>query len=102
MADDARETGSALLPKWDGNGLVTAVASDAATGELLMVAHMNADALKRTLATGKAHFWSRSRGRLWKKGETAARRLRRSIEAGALVHDDAAMRPLDAAGDARE
>ena len=66
-----RETGSTLDPRWDAQGLVTAVATDAATGELLMLAHMNADALARTLATGEAHFWSRSRGRLWKKGETS-------------------------------
>jgi phosphoribosyl-AMP cyclohydrolase len=71
VADDGRETGSVLEPKWDANGLVTAVASDAATGELLMVAHMNAEALERTVASGEAHFWSRSRGRLWKKGETS-------------------------------
>jgi phosphoribosyl-AMP cyclohydrolase len=47
------------------------VASHAGTGELLMLAHMNAEALERTMATGEAHFWSRSRGRLWKKGETS-------------------------------
>ena len=71
MADEQRETGTALLPKWDAAGLVTAVASDASSGELLMVAHMNAKALERTMATGEAHFWSRSRGRLWKKGESS-------------------------------
>ena len=71
MADDERETGNRLVPKWDAGGLITAVASDVRTGELLMVAHMNAEALERTMATGEAHFWSRSRGRLWKKGETS-------------------------------
>lgn len=71
MTEDGRETGSLLEPKWDANGLVTAVASDAATGEMLMVAHMNEEALERTITTGEAHFWSRSRGRLWKKGETS-------------------------------
>jgi phosphoribosyl-AMP cyclohydrolase len=71
VADEQRETGTALMPKWDAAGLVTAVASDAASGELLMVAHMNAEALERTLATGEAHFWSRSRDRLWKKGESS-------------------------------
>ena len=70
MANDL-ETGTALTPRYDANGLVTAVASDAGTGELLMLAHMNADALARTIETGEAHFWSRSRGRLWKKGETS-------------------------------
>ena len=76
MAEDRREAGSLLEPKWDANGLVTAVASDAGSGELLMVAHMNADALARTMATGEAHFWSRSRGTLWKKGETSGNILR--------------------------
>jgi phosphoribosyl-AMP cyclohydrolase len=71
VADNERETGKRLEPKWDANGLVTAVASDSATGELLMVAHMNAEALDRTITSGEAHFWSRSRSRLWKKGETS-------------------------------
>jgi len=67
---DSRDTGLALDPKYDAAGLLTAVCTDAATGELLMVAHMNEDALRLTRETGEAHFWSRSRGRLWKKGET--------------------------------
>lgn len=73
---DPRETGLVLDPKYDANGLVTAVATDAATGELLMVAHMNADALRLTRETGEAWFWSRSRGRLWRKGETSGHVLR--------------------------
>jgi phosphoribosyl-AMP cyclohydrolase len=76
VADLERETGSTLKPRWDAAGLITAVATDAATGELLMVAHMNAEALDQTLTTGEAHFWSRSRGRLWKKGETSGHVLR--------------------------
>lgn len=68
---DPRETGLVLEPKYDADGLITAVATDAATGELLMVAHMNPDALRRTRETGEAHFWSRSRQRLWRKGETS-------------------------------
>jgi phosphoribosyl-AMP cyclohydrolase len=66
-----REQGLALDPKYDSNGLITAVASHAGTGELLMLAHMNADALAKTIETGEAWFWSRSRGRLWKKGESS-------------------------------
>ncbi len=54
---------------YDGAGLVTAVARDAETGEVLMVAHMNREALERTLATQQAWYWSRSRKRLWRKGE---------------------------------
>lgn len=73
---DARDTGLTLDPKYDAAGLVTAVATDAATGELLMVAHMNAEALAATLESGEATFWSRSRNRLWKKGETSGHVLR--------------------------
>lgn len=73
---DARDTGLTLDPKYDAAGLVTAVATDAATGELLMVAHMNEEALAATLESGEATFWSRSRGRLWKKGETSGHVLR--------------------------
>ena len=68
---DLRETGSAFLPKFDTNGLLTAVVVDAASQAVLMVAHMNAEALAATRATGTAHFWSRSRGKLWQKGETS-------------------------------
>jgi phosphoribosyl-AMP cyclohydrolase len=63
------EEGLGLTPKFDADGLVTAVATDAASGELLMVAHMNAQALAKTIATGEAHYFSRSRGKLWRKGE---------------------------------
>lgn len=69
MTDD-RETGATLEPKYDANGLITAVATDP-EGNVLMVAHMNAQALALTLETGEATFWSRSRGRIWKKGETS-------------------------------
>jgi phosphoribosyl-AMP cyclohydrolase len=73
---DLRETGLILDPKYDAAGLVTAVATDAATGEVLMLAHMNAEALAATLASGEATFWSRSRGKLWKKGETSGHVLK--------------------------
>lgn len=56
---------------WDERGLIPAVVQDAATGQVLMVAWMNADALRRTLDTGETHFWSRSRAALWHKGETS-------------------------------
>jgi phosphoribosyl-AMP cyclohydrolase len=68
---DPRDTTLLLDPKYDANGLVTAVVTDRASGAMLMVAHMNAEALAATIATGEAHFWSRSRERLWKKGETS-------------------------------
>ena len=69
--DEDRETGTTLDPKWDADGLITGVVTDAVSGALLMVAHLNAAALALTQATGEAHFWSRSRKRLWKKGETS-------------------------------
>ncbi len=71
-ADPAeQEAGAAFRPKFDASGLVTAVAVDDASGEILMLAHMNAEALSETIRTGEAHYFSRSRGRLWKKGETS-------------------------------
>ena len=73
---DHRDTGLTLDPKFDSNGLMTAIATDRSSGELLMVAHMNAEALAATRASGEAHFWSRSRGRLWKKGESSGHVLR--------------------------
>ena len=63
------EEGLKLLPKFDADGLVTAVTTDAASGELLMVAHMDEEALAKTIASGEAHYYSRSRKRLWRKGE---------------------------------
>jgi phosphoribosyl-AMP cyclohydrolase len=66
-----RESGIGLDPKWDANGLITAIVTDADSGDVLMLAHMNAAALDLTLSTKVAHFWSRSRGSLWKKGESS-------------------------------
>ena len=63
------EEGLTLLPKFDADGLVTAVATDVASGDVLMVAHMNAESLAKTIETGEAWYFSRSRKKLWKKGE---------------------------------
>jgi len=63
------ETGLDLTPRFDAAGLLPAVATDAESGEVLMLAWMNAEALARTIETGEAHFFSRSRARLWRKGE---------------------------------
>jgi phosphoribosyl-AMP cyclohydrolase len=65
------EEGSRLTPRFGLDGLITCVTTDADTGELLMVAHMNADALAHTIETGEAWYWSRSRGELWHKGDTS-------------------------------
>jgi len=65
------EEGVALTPRFGADGLVTCVATDAASGDVLMVAHMNAEALAKTIASGEAWYFSRSRGALWRKGETS-------------------------------
>ena len=63
------EEGLGFVPKFDANGLITAISQDAVTGEVLMVAYMNEEALNLTLKTENAVFFSRSRKKLWKKGE---------------------------------
>ena len=65
------EEGLKFQPKFDAAGLVTCVATDAGTGEVLMVAHMNEEALRKTIASGEAWYFSRSRQSLWRKGETS-------------------------------
>lgn len=65
------EEGAAFTPKFDANGLVTVITVDDASGEVLMLAHMNVVALARTLETGDAWYFSRSRNALWRKGETS-------------------------------
>lgn len=71
LTPEERETGSVFAPKFDPAGLLTAVVIDHATAEVLVVAHMNQEAIDATLETGRVHFWSRSRGCLWMKGETS-------------------------------
>jgi len=73
---DAVEEGLAFQPKFDADGLIPAIVTDADTGEVLMFAWMNEEALSLTLATGLGHFWSRSRRALWKKGEESGNTLR--------------------------
>ncbi len=65
------EEGLTFSPSFDASGLVTCVATDAASGEVLMVAHMNAEALRKTIETGEGWYYSRSRKTLWRKGETS-------------------------------
>ena len=68
---DAVENGSFLMPKFDRDGLIVAVVTDVKSGEVLMVGYMNEEALKRTIQSGEAWYWSRSRQGFWKKGETS-------------------------------
>lgn len=93
-----RESGRTLDPRYDANGLITAVVTDRG-GQLLMVAHMNAEALAQTQGTGEAHFWSRSRGRLWRKGETSGHVLN-VVEMRIDCDQDALWIIADAAGPA--
>ena len=71
LAKDELERGAVLAPRFDADGLIAAVATHADTGEVLMLAWMNAEALRRTLDTREAHYFSRSRQALWRKGETS-------------------------------
>ncbi len=73
---DEIESGSLFTPKFGADGLLPAIVTDRSSGEVLMLAWMNAEALALTVDTGLAHFWTRSRGRIWKKGEDSAYRLR--------------------------
>jgi phosphoribosyl-AMP cyclohydrolase len=73
---DDREEGLALRPKFDASGLITCVATDAATGDVLMVGHMNDEALRNTIESGEAWYFSRSRNALWRKGETSGQTQR--------------------------
>lgn len=94
-----REQGTEFMPRFDTNGLLTAVAVEHATGALLMLAHMNAEALGKTLETGFAHFFSRSRGRLWMKGESSGHVLK-IVEVRVDCDQDAVELRVEAAGPA--
>jgi phosphoribosyl-AMP cyclohydrolase len=93
------EDGSALTPKFDADGLVTCVATDAGSGEVLMVAHMNAEALARTIETGQAWYFSRSRGVLWRKGETSGH-VQRVLEMRVDCDQDAVLIKVEQAAGA--
>jgi phosphoribosyl-AMP cyclohydrolase len=95
---NAREEGTVLAPRFDASGLVTAVVTDAGDGTLLMVAHMNEEALRLTLETGIAHYWSRSRRALWKKGETSGN-FQRVVEMRVDCDQDALWLKVEVAGD---
>ena len=71
LSHNQLEEGTTFTPRFDAAGLVTVVTIEAGTNEVLMLAHMNSQALSLTLETGIAHYWSRSRGKIWKKGETS-------------------------------
>ena len=93
--DETRE----FRPKWGADGLLTAVVVDAASGAVLMVAHMNADALAATLVTGEAHYWSRSRLELWHKGATSGA-VQRVVEIRVDCDQDCLLLRVEPAGPA--
>lgn len=94
----ALEEGQVLTPKFDAAGLITCVTTDAASGDLLMVAHMNAEALARTIATGEAWYWSRSRKSLWHKGDTSGQ-IQSVVEMRVDCDQDAIWLKVNVAGD---
>jgi phosphoribosyl-AMP cyclohydrolase len=92
-----REEGLSFQPKFDASGLVTVVATDAASGDVLMVAHMNDEALRKTIESGEAWYYSRSRKSLWKKGETSGH-VQRVIEMRMDCDQDAVWIRVEQAG----
>jgi phosphoribosyl-AMP cyclohydrolase len=96
---DAIELGPDFAPKFDADGLIVAIAVDSITGEVLMVAHMNEEALARTIETGSAWFFSRSRRKLWRKGEESGNTLTVK-EMRVDCDQDAILLKVEMAGDA--
>ncbi len=94
---EAAEEGLLFAPKFDADGLVTCVATDARTGDLLMVAHMNAEALRRTIESGEAWYFSRSRQSLWRKGESSGH-VQRVLEMRVDCDQDAVWLKVSVAG----
>ncbi len=94
----ALEEGTQFAPRFDASGLITCVTTDAGTGELLMVAHMNAEALARSIETGEAWYWSRSRAELWHKGATSGQ-IQTIVEMRVDCDQDALWLKVNVAGD---
>jgi phosphoribosyl-AMP cyclohydrolase len=94
----ALEEGLVLAPRFDANGLITCVTTEADSGEVLMVAHMNAEALSRTIESGEAWYWSRSRQSLWHKGDTSGQ-IQTVVEMRIDCDQDAIWLKVKVAGD---
>ncbi|APX87187.1 phosphoribosyl-AMP cyclohydrolase [Methylorubrum extorquens] len=92
------EEGAGLTPRFGPDGLVACIAVDAGDGRVLMLAHMNAEALARTLETGEAWYWSRSRGELWHKGATSGQ-IQRVVEMRVDCDQDALLIRVEVGGD---
>ncbi|HSD93202.1 MAG TPA: phosphoribosyl-AMP cyclohydrolase [Methyloceanibacter sp.] len=93
----ASEEGTVFAPRFDAEGLLPVVVTSAKTGEVLMLAYMNAEALARTIETGEAHYWSRSRGGLWRKGEESGN-AQRVVELRTDCDQDAIWLKVEGAG----
>lgn len=92
------EEGLAFTPKFDANGLVTVVVTDAKSGDVLMVAHMNEEAIRKTVTSGEAWYYSRSRKTLWRKGETSGH-TQRVVELRVDCDQDALWLKVEQAGE---
>ncbi|MEE7458354.1 phosphoribosyl-AMP cyclohydrolase [Methylorubrum populi] len=92
------EEGASLTPRFGSDGLIACIAVDAGDGRVLMLAHMNAEALARTLETGEAWYWSRSRGELWHKGATSGQ-IQRVVEMRVDCDQDAILIRVTVGGD---
>ncbi|MDJ0447832.1 phosphoribosyl-AMP cyclohydrolase [Methylocystis sp. JR02] len=96
----ALEEGSAFAPRFDANGLIVCVTVEAATREILMVAYMNQLALDKTIETGIAHYWSRSRNALWRKGDTSGQ-VQHVVSLSVDCDQDAIQLMVEAGGDGK-
>jgi len=96
----ALEEGSAFTPRFDANGLIVCVTVEAGTREILMVAYMNQLALDKTIETGVAHYWSRSRNALWRKGDTSGQ-VQRVVSLSVDCDQDALRLTVEAGGDGK-
>jgi phosphoribosyl-AMP cyclohydrolase len=92
------EEGLAFTPNFDANGLVTVVVTDAKSGDVLMVAHMNEEAIRKTVTSGEAWYYSRSRKTLWRKGETSGH-TQRVVELRVDCDQDALWLKVEQAGE---
>ncbi len=94
------EEGAQFAPKFDADGLIVCVTAEARSGDILMVAYMNAQSLALSLETGTAHYWSRSRQSLWRKGDTSGQ-TQRIVEMRTDCDQDAILLKVEAGGDGK-
>ena len=94
----ALEEGALFTPRFSSDGLITCVTVDDASGEVLMLAHMNREALDKTLASGVMHYWSRSRSALWRKGDTSGQ-VQSLVELRVDCDQDALLARVNVGGD---